>query len=105
MTLYHVVNILVLFCVTATFIYFGSQLGSSSSDGLPQSFKHSWELYGWFAALLYVCQYLSLLALPQALFNFLGFVLYNPFPEDPIVEVCFTFLSLRLYLSVKYSSI
>nr|CAG4649375.1 EOG090X07AI [Scapholeberis mucronata] len=46
----------------------------------------SLELYGWFALVLYLCQYLSLLALPQALFNFLGFMLFNPFPDDPKLQ-------------------
>jgi egghead protein (zeste-white 4 protein) len=30
---------------------------------------------------------LALLALPQAVFNFLGFILFNPFPDDPQIKV------------------
>lgn len=87
MVLYRICFILLLIVVTGIFIYFGSQIESQSDSAFPQSFESSWELYGWFTILLYLCQFLSLLALPQALFNFLGFVIFNPFPDDPVIEV------------------
>nr|CAG4643243.1 EOG090X07AI [Ilyocryptus agilis] len=51
--------------------------------GSTNSVHHdSFEVYGWFfASFLYLCQFLTLLALPQAVFNFLGFTVYNPFPH------------------------
>ncbi|XP_046451309.1 beta-1,4-mannosyltransferase egh-like [Daphnia pulex] len=86
MALLHLGNILLLFGITAIFIHYGSNFGSHSDNGSPQSFKSSWEVYGWFSLVLYLCQYLALLALPQAVFNFLGFILFNPFPADPQIK-------------------
>jgi hypothetical protein len=87
MILLHLANILLLFGITSVFIYYGSNFGSHFDNDSPQSFKSSWEKYGWFSLVLYLCQYLALLALPQAVFNFLGFILFNPFPDDPQIKV------------------
>ena len=87
MILVHLANILLLFGITFIFIYYGSNFGSHSDNDSPQSFKSSWEKYSWFSLVLYFCQYLALLALPQAVFNFLGFILFNPFPDDPQIKV------------------
>ena len=89
MTRSHIASTTVMIAVIVIFIYSGSNFQSSSSDknDIPQTFMISLEYYGWFAVMLYLCQYLTLLALPQALFNFLGFLKFNPFPEDPKVQV------------------
>jgi egghead protein (zeste-white 4 protein) len=48
----------------------------------------SWEQYGFFlAAFLYFTRFLTLLCLPMALFNFLGLVLFNAFPDQPKTKV------------------
>lgn len=87
MAFIHLANILLLFGIIFTFIYYGSNLGPNLDNVSPQTFTSSWEKYGWFTPVLYLCQYLTLLALPQAVFNFLGFILFNPFPGDPKIEV------------------
>jgi egghead protein (zeste-white 4 protein) len=99
MALLHIGNILLLFGITAIFIHYGSNFGSHSDNGSPQSFKSSWEVYGWFSLVLYLCQYLALLALPQAVFNFLGFILFNPFPADPQIKVINDYRKGNLILS------
>lgn len=66
-------------------MYFGGGLNTEIQS--TSSFQLSLEKYGWFAFLLYLCRYLTLLALPQVVFNFFGFILYNPFPETPRKEV------------------
>ena len=96
MVLYHITNIIVLIVVIAFFIYFGSFSGSQSDNTSAHSFSSSWKVYGWLTFLLYLCQYLSLLALPQALFNFFGFILFNPFPEEPKLEV---WIKIALFFS------
>jgi egghead protein (zeste-white 4 protein) len=78
-------NILALISVTGSFVYFGGGLDASPHS--TSSFQLSLEKYGFFAFLLYLCRYLTLLAMPQVVFNFLGFILYNPFPETPRKEV------------------
>lgn len=48
----------------------------------------SWEQYGFLpAAFLYITRILTLLCLPLALFNFLGLVLFNAFPDPPKSKV------------------
>jgi egghead protein (zeste-white 4 protein) len=48
----------------------------------------SWEEYGFLpAAFLYITRILTLLCLPMALFNFLGLVLFNAFPDQPKSKV------------------
>lgn len=86
MVFIHLANIFLLFGIISTFVYYGSNLGSHLDNISPQTFSSSWEKYGWFTLVLYLCQYLALLALPQAVFNFLGFLLFNPFPGDPQIE-------------------
>lgn len=81
---FHILNILVLISVTGLFIYFGGGLDAKPHS--TSSFQLSLEKYGWFALVLYLCRYLTLLALPQVVFNFFGFILYNPFPETPHKE-------------------
>ena len=46
-----------------------------------------WQKYGWFAVILYLSRYLALLALPQAVCNFLGLLLYDSFPPTPELKV------------------
>ena len=91
----HTVNIIMLFTVIYIFMHYGSNSGSHlDKTSQPQSFLNSWEQYGWFVIVLYVCQYLTILGLPQAVFNFLGFVLFDPFPENPKIEV---FISIGIF--------
>jgi hypothetical protein len=48
----------------------------------------SWKQYGFLpTAFLYIIRILTLLCLPMALFNFLGLVLFNAFPDQPKSKV------------------
>ncbi|XP_014300315.1 beta-1,4-mannosyltransferase egh [Microplitis demolitor] len=47
----------------------------------PKPVVDSWERYGFMTLLLYLLRLLTLLALPQTLFNFLGLIIYNAFPD------------------------
>lgn len=48
----------------------------------------SWEHYGFLpAGFLYITRILTLLCLPMALFNFLGLVFFNAFPDQPKLKV------------------
>lgn len=105
MVFIHLANIFLLFGIISTFVYYGSNLGSHLDNISPQTFSSSWEKYGWFTLVLYLSQYLALLALPQAVFNFLGFLLFNPFPGDPQIEVKFNIikLSISIWMLIKFS--
>lgn len=83
-------NLLALFGVIGAFMYLSGNVGSQGTNPASDSFDASWEAYGWCTILLYLVRYLVLLALPQALANFFSFLLYNPFPKNPVIEVIST---------------
>jgi len=73
LSLFHLVHIVTLLGVVWIGIYFSPQ----SSDLNP------WKEYGLFSFLLYLCRYLAILGLPQSLFNFMGLIWFQSFPEPP----------------------
>ena len=46
-----------------------------------------WQKYGWFTIFLMGPPWLILLALPQSMFNFLGLVFFQSFPDPPKLKV------------------
>jgi len=72
-SLFHYSNVAALLGFVYIFEYFGPE----------ETSLNPWHEYGWPAVLLYACCYLALLGLPQAVFNFLGLVLFPSFPNQP----------------------
>ena len=81
---YHLVHCVSFVSIISAWIYVGSEF--ESKVGSP--ILDPWQTYGWVqTALLYFFRSLVLLSLPLALFNFLGLVLFNAFPEKKSTSV------------------
>ena len=90
-----------VFLVISFFISGGSQLLTSVPS---DSIINPVERYGWIGTLiLYAFQGVIIFNLPLAIFNFLGLILFNAFPEEPSIKVnllwpCF---DIAKYLSLN----
>lgn len=80
-------NLALLLAIMGSFIYFSITYGIPHEAESAKSFQKSLDHYGLLVLALYALQFLALLALPQSIFNFLGFLIYNPFPSTPKLKV------------------
>ena len=82
-TVYHLVHCVAFISIIFVWIYLGSSGFGSKADRSP--IVDPWQTYGWLqTALLYFLRSLVLLSLPLAIFNFLGLILFNAFPDKKI---------------------
>ncbi|XP_046643232.1 beta-1,4-mannosyltransferase egh-like isoform X2 [Daphnia pulicaria] len=97
---FHLIHCAALTGTIILVISLGGGLGENNSIAFEtEETLSSWEQYGFFlAAVLYVTRFLTLLCLPLALFNFLGLVLFNAFPDQPKTKI----FSRRDHISVPF---
>ena len=70
-----------LFIILAIFTFFAGGYGPGLTDS-----TNVVELYGkWPVIIMYVMRLLTLIPLPIVVSNFLGIVMYNPFPDKPTI--------------------
>jgi len=74
LSLAHLANV----CALLGFVCFNVRFAQQSSK-----FLDPWQEYGWCTPLLYLFQYIPLLGLPQSVFNFLGLIFFQSFPDPP----------------------
>ena len=91
--IYHTINCVLLLGIILISDYF---IGNSLLREEVSTFD-PWLEYGWFTTLLYFCRCLPLLGLPQAVFNFLGLIFFQSFPQSPQLNV-------RKYCYISISS-
>jgi len=83
--IYHTINCVLLLGIILISDYF---IGNSLLREEVSTFD-PWLEYGWFTTLLYFCRCLPLLGLPQAVFNFLGLIFFQSFPQSPQLNKSF----------------
>ena len=49
--------------------------------------SNQWQNYGWMGFVVYMLYCLPLLGIPQSLFNFLGLIFFQSFPDTPTLKV------------------
>lgn len=80
----HLLHCTLLITVIVTFEVFS---GGIKIDENSFTLVDPWTEYGQLATvLLYLLRFLTLLTLPQVLFNFCGLVFYNAFPEKVVLK-------------------
>ncbi|XP_074109151.1 beta-1,4-mannosyltransferase egh-like isoform X1 [Cotesia typhae] len=102
-TVKHVSHCCLLILIITTFEYTSGVLSILDSEERPRI--DSWERYGVVTPLLFLLRLLTLLALPQSLFNFLGLILYNAFPDKVTLKgspLLAPFISIRVVTRGDY---
>lgn len=99
---FHLIHCAALTGTIILVISLGGGLGENNSIAFEtEETLSSWEQYGFFlAAVLYVTRFLTLLCLPMALFNFLGLVLFNAFPDQPKTKVTRKIIAFIVILNI-----
>nr|CAG4651019.1 EOG090X07AI [Simocephalus serrulatus] len=86
--------------IIAVFYITGGHKRYNSTEFKTVQTQNSWEKYGMIPTVfLYITRILALLCLPVALFNFLGLILFNAFPDQPKLKASSTrspFLCFRV---------
>ncbi|XP_034950415.1 beta-1,4-mannosyltransferase egh [Chelonus insularis] len=78
----HIFHCCLLICVILLFEYISGVFNWDVENQI-----NPWELYGYLGTtILYSLRLLTLLSLPQIIFNFLGLTLYNAFPDKVVLQ-------------------
>lgn len=83
----HILHCLLLVVIVLIFEWLAGGLWVNEVERLKMDMLDPWSEYGVpVTVILYLLRILTFLALPQVLFNFLGLVLFNAFPDKVILK-------------------